>query len=86
MPEISRFFGIVVRMYWNDHEPAHLHAEYAEDEVLLDIETLGIVRGSVKRRALAMVLEWSALHRSELRANWERAREGLPLVKIEPLD
>ena len=45
MPEVARFFGIVVRMYFRDHSPAHFHAEYGEYEVLVEIETLSILRG-----------------------------------------
>jgi len=86
MPRISQFFGIVIAMYYNDHLPPHFHAKYAEYEARVSIETLEIKEGKLPRRALAMVLEWAALHRAELQANWERAREGQPLEKIEPLD
>ena len=86
MPEVSRFFGIVIRMYFRDHNPAYFHAEYGEDEALIDIETLSILRGSLPRRATALVLEWAALHRQELRADWDRARGGTPLESITPLD
>jgi len=86
MPEVSRFFGIVVRMYFGDHNPPHFHAEYGDFEALVEIETLAILRGYLPRRAMALVLEWAALHRQELRADWERAKGGTPLVSIEPLD
>ncbi|MBI4905493.1 MAG: DUF4160 domain-containing protein [Acidobacteria bacterium] len=86
MPEVARFFGIVVRMYFRDHGPAHFHAEYGEYEALVEIETLAILRGELPRRALALVLEWAALHRQELKADWERARSGTPLESIAPLD
>jgi uncharacterized protein DUF4160 len=86
MPRISAFFGIIIAMYFNDHAPPHFHAVYQEHEALLDIETLEVVRGSLPRRALALVLEWAALHRAELRADWEKARRGLPLDPIQPLD
>jgi hypothetical protein len=86
MPEISRFFGIVIRMYFNDHGPAHFHAEYGEHEALIDMDTLSVLRGELPRRALALVLEWAAFHRQELRADWERARRGTPLQPIAPLD
>ena len=86
MPEVTRFFGIVVRMYFRDHSPAHFHAEYGEYEALVEIETLSILRGELPRRAMALVLEWAALHRQELRADWERARAGTPLESIAPLD
>jgi hypothetical protein len=86
MPELSRFFGIVVRMFYSDHEPAHFHAIYGEYEALIEVETLSIFRGSLPRRALALVLEWAELHRAELRDDWQRARNGEPLKVIEPLD
>jgi hypothetical protein len=86
MPEVTRFFGIVIRMYFNDHEPSHFHAEYGEFEALIEIETLAVLRGELPRRALALVLEWAALHRQELRTDWERARLGTPLQPIAPLD
>jgi len=86
MPEISRFFGIIIRMFYNDHEPAHFHALYGEDEALIEVETLAVLRGTLPRRALALVLEWAALHRTELRQDWQRARAGEALAPIEPLD
>ena len=86
MPELSRFFEIVIRMFYSDHEPAHFHAIYGEYEVLIEIETLSVFRGALPRRALALVLEWTALHRVELREDWQRARNGEALKEIEPLD
>lgn len=76
MPELSRFFGIVIRMFYSDHEPAHFHAIYGEHEVLIEVETLSVFRGSLPRRAVALVLEWAALHRSEPLDDWRRARSG----------
>jgi hypothetical protein len=73
-------------MYFNDHEPAHFHAEYGGFEALVEIDTLGILRGGLPRRAMALVLEWAALHRHELRSDWEQARLGAPLQPIAPLD
>lgn len=86
MPEISRFFGIVIRIYFNDHDPAHFHVVYGGFEALINIETLAIYRGDLPRRALALVLEWAALHRDELRQDWELARKGQPLQPIAPLE
>jgi Domain of unknown function (DUF4160) len=59
MPELCRFFGIIIRMYFNDHDPPHFHAVYGEDEVLIEIDTLVVVRGELPRRALALVVEWA---------------------------
>ena len=85
MPEISRFFGIVIRMYWNDHDPPHFHARYGEFEALMDIETLDVFRGELPRRAMSLVIEWAVIHREELRADWRLARHQRPLVPIDPL-
>ena len=69
-----------------DHDPAHFHAVYGEHEALIEIDSLAVLRGELPRRGLALVLEWAALHRAELRANWESARRGVPPAPIEPLD
>jgi len=86
MPRICEFFGVVIYMYYNDHHPPHFHAEYAEHEALFTIDTLEILEGELPRRPRAFVVEWASLHRGALRANWERARQGLPLQAIEPLE
>ena len=67
MPEVSRFFGIVVRLFHGDHQPPHFHAIYEDHEALIEIETLAVYRGWLPRRALALVLEWAVLRRGELR-------------------
>lgn len=76
----------MIRIFFNDHEPAHFHAVYDEHEALVEIETLVVYRGELPRRALAMVLEWAVLHRDELRRDWELARSGRPLEPIAPLE
>ena len=86
MPKISEFFGIAIYMYYAEHAPPHFHAWYGEHEVLVRIDTLGLLRGSLPRRALALVLEWAALHREELQADWDRARNRQGLAPIDPLD
>ncbi|HVN90038.1 MAG TPA: DUF4160 domain-containing protein [Candidatus Binataceae bacterium] len=86
MPELSRFFGIIIRMFYSDHKPAHFHALYGEYEALIEIETLALIRGELPRRALALVLEWAVLHREELRQDWKLAQQGEMLKTIEPLD
>lgn len=84
MPTISRFFGIVVFMNYNDHSPPHFHARYQDSEVAVNIET-GSVEGSMSRRALSMVLEWREQHEDELLENWELARQRKSLNEIPPL-
>lgn len=85
MPEISRFLGVVIRMYYRDHAPAHFHATYGEYEITVEIET-GVTEGRFPRRALSAVLEWTVDHQRELWDNWERARREEPLKKIDPLE
>jgi len=85
MPEISRFLGIVIRMYYREHAPPHFHAEYGEHEITVEIES-GVVNGHFPRRALTAVLEWYELHRDELRNNWQLARQDQPLHRIDPLE
>jgi hypothetical protein len=85
MPEICRFLGIVIRMYYRDHGPPHFHAEYGEHEITVEIES-GIVEGRFPRRALAAVLDWYHLHQNELARNWELVQARQPLDPIEPLE
>ncbi len=85
MPEISRFFGIIIRMYFGDHNPPHFHAIYQEDTAEYDINTLTVLRGSLPARAHAMVLEWASIHREELLEDWKLAIEKKEMKKIEPL-
>jgi hypothetical protein len=85
MPEISRFLGIVIRMYYRDHAPPHFHAEYGKYEIAVEIET-GVVEGKFPRRALNAVLDWYQQHLPELRANWQNAVNAQPLARILPLE
>jgi hypothetical protein len=85
MPRISAFYGIVIAMYFGDHPPPHFHARYGEHEAQIAIATGQVLQGSLPRRALRLVHEWSELHRDELLADWERAERAEPLVSIEPL-
>lgn len=86
MPEISRFFGVSIRMYFDDHNPPHFHAIYAEAEAEFGIEPLSVLCGRFPRRALGMVLEWAAMHQHELLANWERLHNDEKPQPIDPLD
>ncbi len=70
MPEISRFYGIVIKMFFDDHEPPHFHVEYAEHQAVVNIETLALIGGTLPPRALGLVAEWAALHQEELREAW----------------
>ena len=86
MPEISRFFGIVIRMYFDDHEPPHFHAFYADSKAQLRIDPIGLLRGHLPPRSLALIVEWASMHRVELLANWDRLRREEPPVRIPPLE
>jgi hypothetical protein len=85
MPEISRFLGVVIGMFYSEHGVPHFHAVYGEYEASIEIEGER-VHGALPRRALALVLEWNRLHRQELLDNWERARAGQALNRIAPLE
>jgi hypothetical protein len=85
MPEISRFLGIVIAMYYRDHAPPHFHAVYGDYEVTVAIAT-GQVQGFLPARALAAVQEWRRMHRAELEVSWELARRAQPLPGIPPLE
>lgn len=86
MPEISRFLGIVIAMYYNDHVPPHFHARYGGNEIRINIETGETLSGAFPRRAQNLVLEWLNLHRPELLEDWRLAQERKQLNKIEPLE
>jgi len=86
MPVISRFFGIVIALYWNDHAPAHFHAKYSGDEAVIDIDSGKLLNGSLPRRALIMIEEWRIVHRDELMKNWELACQRKPLHDVAPLE
>ena len=85
MPTISRFYGILIQMYFGDHLPPHFHALYAEFEALIDIQTFEIIRGDLPGRAMALVLEWAQQHRDELRRDWELCAQNQTPMKILPL-
>lgn len=86
MPTISRFYGILIQMYLDDHPPPHFHAVYGEFEATIAIDTLDSLRGRLPKRVQALVLEWAMMHRPELRENWNRAERLEPLAKIPGLD
>ena len=86
MPEISRFFGIVIQMFWNDHTPPHFHALYGEFEAIIDIRTLSPLQGALPRRAMALTLEWAAMHREELLEDWQLCAIRQPPKRIPPLE
>jgi len=85
MPEISRFFGIIISMYFDEHNPPHFHARYGKDYLAVEINSLRVIEGRFSPRALGLVIEWASQHQDELMSNWEAARQNQPLTKVEPL-
>ncbi len=85
MPEISRFFGISIRMYYDDHTPPHFHAIYGESEAQIGIDPIGLLNGELPGRAFSMVVEWAALHQRDRLNNWLRLRNQQPPQKVPPL-
>jgi hypothetical protein len=86
VPEVSRFYGIIIALYYNDHAPPHFHAKYGGDEATIHIETGEVLDGHLSKRALRLVEEWRKLYEHELHEDWELARAKYPLNKISPLE
>jgi hypothetical protein len=85
MPEISRFFGILIKMFFDDHNPPHFHAEYGGDVALIGILNLSVFSGRLPPRAMGLVIEWATIHQQELLNDWDRAGAQQDLLKIAPL-
>ena len=85
MPVISRFYGILIVMYFNDHNPPHFHAKYSGYEAQFNFDGK-IIEGDLPKRAETLVIEWISHHKPELENNWQKAREGIPLDPIAPLE
>ena len=85
MPTISSFYGILIRMFYNDHDPPHFHALYGEFQATIAIDELRVLEGELPRRALDLVLDWAELHQDELRENWRLARAKNAPKRITPL-
>jgi hypothetical protein len=86
MPTISVFYGILIQMFWNDHAPPHFHALYGEHEIIININTLEIIKGSMPRRARLLILEWALEHRDELMEDWKLCEKNQTPHKIAPLE
>ena len=86
MPEICRFLGIVVTMHYDDHPPPHFHAKYGTFRVMIGLSDLRVLRGGLPPRVLGLLMEWAHQYRSELTANWIRARNKQLLESIAPLE
>ena len=86
MPEICRFLGIIIAMYYNDHSPPHFHARYGEAKAEIEIQTFTVLAGKLPPRALGLVIEWASQHQEELLMDWELARQHQQLKAIKPLE
>jgi hypothetical protein len=86
MPTICQFFGIVIRMFFDDHAPPHFHAQYNEHTAIIAIDSLEVLDGKLPRRALGLVLDWAELHRAELTKDWNLCQSKHPPQKIAPLE
>mgnify|MGYP001566021829 CR=1 FL=1 len=85
MPEVSRFFGIVVRMFFDEHPPAHFHADYAEFSAVVRVQPIEVLESTLPPRAVSMVLEWAARNQAGLIDNWERLHSGQAVRRLPPL-
>ncbi len=85
MPELCRFYGIIIRLYFDDHAPPHFHASYGGDEAVVAIDTLAVIHGNLPSRAQSLVREWALLHQVELQEAWKKAKQLRPPGKIDPL-
>lgn len=85
MPELSRFYGIQIKMYFDDHHLPRFHALYAGDQAVIEVETMAVIAGTLLSRAFGLVVEWASLHQAELRAAWNHAQNLEPTGKIDPL-
>ena len=86
MPEISRFFGIIIAMYYDDHAPPHFHVRYGDQRAIIAISSLALLRGRLSPRVFGMAVEWASLHQDELLENWKLARQQAQLNRIDPLE
>ena len=85
MPQISFFFGIIIKMFWDDHLPMHFHAEYGEHKARINIDECKLLDGKLPPRVLGLVIEWTIIHQKELIENWNRCENKEQPLKIEPL-
>ena len=85
MPEVSRFYGIIIKIYFGDHSPPHFHAEYGDSAVVIGIESLAVLAGEFPPRATGLVTEWASLRQRELTAAWGRASRMEAPGRIDPL-
>lgn len=86
MPELARFYGIVIQMYFGAHPPPHFHAIYGGHKAVIDIESLALIEGQLPPRARGLVIEWATIHQEELRRAFRKASSLEAPDKIAPLN
>jgi len=82
MPELSRFLGMVISIYFDDHNPPHFHVEYNDNEALISISDLSILRGSLPPRVIGLAMEWARLHQTELMENWNMVKDSGNFLRL----
>ena len=85
MPELSRFLGMVISIYFDDHNPPHFHVEYNDNEALIAISDLSVLKGNLPPRVMGLAMEWARLHQTELLENWNMVKDSGKYYKIAPL-
>ncbi len=85
MPTISQFYGIIIRMFFDEHAPPHFHVQYAEYKAVVDIRQLEVTEGKLPRRAQELVLDWAELHQARLLENWVLCEMKQTPHKLPPL-
>jgi len=85
MPELSRFLGMVISIYFDDHNPPHFHVEYNDNEALISINDLSVIKGNLPPRVMGLAMEWARLHQEELMENWNMVKDSGKFNKIDPL-
>ena len=85
MPELSRFLGMIVRMYIREHNPPHFHVFCGEDVAVFSIQTGKMIQGKFPHKKAALVTAWTIIHQKELLKNWNNLLKGIEVEKIEPL-
>lgn len=86
MPEISRFLGIIIAMYYREHNPPHFHVRYNEYKAMISIHDLALLNGNLPPKVLGLVIEWASIHKKALTEDWNLAEKFAELKKIPPLE
>ena len=85
MPTISMFYGIIIRMYYDDHNPPHFHAFYGDYKAIFNFEG-ELVEGNLPKTKIKLITAWTLIHKDELLATWELAKNSEKLYDINPLN